>query len=64
VSGGHGADDATAMADDSTSTTLGLGTRGRGADDAVGHVRRGRGADDAVGHVRGGKGADDSTSTQ
>ena len=33
--------------------------RGRGADDAPGHIRRGRGADDPAGHRRRGRGADD-----
>jgi hypothetical protein len=31
-------------------TNLKAGRRGRGADDAAGHVRRGRGRDDAPGH--------------
>jgi hypothetical protein len=48
VSGGHGADDATGSVNASiaTSTAPGLTTRGRGTDDAVGHVRGGHGADD------------------
>ena len=34
--------------------------RGRGRDDAPGHVRQGRGADDGATHMRRGRGADDA----